>query len=320
MPYATSQVLDRSEIPLIDISALRQSDPDAPRRVAEQMLEAARRIGFFYVIGHGIDNQVFDNAHRSSREFFLADDSLKQDCAINARHRGHLRIGEAKMYSAKNVDLKESFVFGLELDADDPASDGQDEFLGHNQWPQQLPEFRVAMKEFFDAMSSVAVDLMRAFAVSMNLPEQTFIAYADRPISRGSSVYYPPQSQDMGNEQFGVAPHTDYGCLTLVWQDDTGGLEVRGANSDWVTAHPVRDSLVVNVGDLLQRWTNNRFKSTPHRVVNQSMALFWDPNSDTVIDSSVVCAAGEQAAYEPVTVGEYLLARYAEAFSYRSKS
>ncbi len=326
MAYATAQSLDRSEIPLIDISALRQSDPDAPGLVAQQMLEAAKRIGFFYVVGHGVDPAVFQRANRFSREFFSSDDSNKASCTINDKHRGHLRIGEARMYAAKNVDLKESFVFGLELDDDDPDADGQHEFLGHNQWPRQPGEFRSAMIQLFDSMSTVAVDLMRAFAVSMDLPEQTFIASADRPVSRGSSVYYPPQPKSMGSDQFGVAPHTDYGCLTLVWQDDSGGLEVRRASGDWVTAVPVEDSLVVNVGDLLARWTNDRFQSTPHRVVNRSghercsMALFWDPNFDTVIDPAVVCSAGETPKYDAVTVGDYVLQRYAEAFSYRARS
>lgn len=326
MAYATAQSLSRSEIPLIDISALRQSDPDAPARVAEQMLEAAKRIGFFYVVGHGVDRAVFEQANRCSREFFGSDDAVKSTCTINEKHRGHLRIGEARMYSAKNVDLKESFVFGLELDEGDADAGGHHEFLGHNQWPQQPPGFRPAMIQFFDSMSMVAVDLMRAFAVSMNLPQQTFIASAERPISRGSSVYYPPQPQSMGADQFGVAPHTDYGCLTLVWQDDSGGLEVRGAGGDWVTAVPVEDSLVVNVGDLLARWTNDRFRSTPHRVVNRSghercsMALFWDPDHDTIIDPAVVCRADETPKYAPVTVGDYVLQRYAEAFSYRAKN
>lgn len=323
MPYATSKTLDQSQIPLIDIADLRHSDPSAPQRIATQMLEAARRIGFFYITGHGVDRSVFDQANRVSKEFFKSDERLKSTCAINEHHRGHLRIGEARMYAAKNVDLKESFVFGLELDQNDPDADGQHEFPGHNQWPQQLPEFRQSMIQFFDAMSAVALDLMRAFAVGMDLPEHTFVATANRPVSRGSSVYYPPQAAGMGDDQFGVAPHTDYGCLTLVWQDDTGGLEVLGASGEWLTAVPVEDSLVVNIGDLLARWTNDRFKSTPHRVVNRSghercsMALFWDPNHDTLIDPRVVCQAGESPKYQAVTVGDYILERYQEAFSYR---
>lgn len=323
MSYAASRHIDRSQIPIIDISALRGHAQGAVEAVAAQMLETARRIGFFYVTGHGVPAATLVEANRRSREFFARPLERKLECKVNPYHRGFLRIGEAKMESATRVDLKESWIWGLELAADDPARDGHDPFLGHNQWPSDFPEFRAALVRLFGEMSSVAVDLMRAFAVSMSLPEDTFIRTARRPVSRGSSIYYPPQPPDMGAEQFGVSPHTDYGCLTLLWQDDVGGLEVRGASGEWLTAHPVEGAFVVNVGDLLARWTNDGFRSTPHRVVNRSgrerysMALFWDPDGETVIDPSVVCAADETPRYPPVTVAAHITERYQQSFAYR---
>jgi isopenicillin N synthase-like dioxygenase len=145
-----------------------------------------------------------------------------------------------------------------------------------------------------------------------------------RPTSRGSIIYYPPQPPDAADDQFGVSPHTDWGCLTLLYQDQTGGLEVQGRDGTWVTAHPIRGTFVVNVGDLLARWTNDRFKSTPHRVVNRSgrarysCAVFVDPDRDTLIDP--VVRPGEAARYEPVTCGAYVQSRFDAAFAYRQKA
>ena len=121
-----------------------------------------------------------------------------------------------------------------------------------------------------------------------------------------------------------MAPHTDYGCLTLLWQDQVGGLEVQTPEGEWVTAHPLEGTLVVNVGDLLKRWTNNVFKSVRHRVINRqecerySMVLAWDPNFDTLIDPSVFCSEGEKSLYPPIQCGEYVLSRFDASFSYRN--
>ena len=165
--------------------------------------------------------------------------------------------------------------------------------------------------------------MMRAFALGMEIPEDSFMKATNAPIARSSIIHYPPQLEDIGVEQFGAAPHTDYGCLTLLWQDQVGGLEVQTREGEWVTAHPIENTLVVNVGDLLTRWTNERFKSTTHRVVNRkgqerySMVIAWDPNFDTVVDPSVVCKNGTQPLYPPVRCGDYVLSRFDSSFSYR---
>jgi isopenicillin N synthase-like dioxygenase len=187
---------------------------------------------------------------------------------------------------------------------------------------------RDVMCDYFTAVHQVGWGLMRAFAVGLGVDAETFTRSIDHPTSRGALVWYPPQQADQtpeaGTEQYGVSPHTDWGCLTLLYQDNTGGLEVQGRNGEWVTAHPIEGTYVVNVGDLLARWTNNRFKSTPHRVVNRSgrermaCATFVDPNRDTLI--TPVVAAGESALFTPVTCGAYVQSRFDEAFAYRKKS
>lgn len=323
MAYASSREIDASRIPVVDIGALRRDDMAAAMDVAAALSEAARSPGFFYVSNHGVENEVIEQALAVSKQFFAQPLERKLSVKISDRHRGFLRVGEARMYGGAMPDLKESFVFGLDLDAGHPEMDGRNPILGLNQWPDFVPGMREAAGRFYDSVSACAVGLMRAFALAMELAPDTFVRNLRFPVSRGSLLYYPPQSPHLGEEQFGVAPHTDYGCLTLLWQDATGGLEVRDVNGDWVTAHPIENTFVVNVGDLLARWSNDRFRSTPHRVVNRSgaerysMALFFDPDADAVIDPGIALPPGAASHYEPTTCADHILARYRAAFRYR---
>lgn len=315
-------------IPVINIDALRAGKPQAVGEVAKQMLAAAEDLGFFYVAGHGVSQRILDEAEAEARAFFRQPLADKMAVEINHRHRGFLRIGEATMQGANLPDLKESFVWGLEIDANDPGIASDNPFLGENNWPAARPAMRKTLTSYFSAVSEVGKDLLRAFAVSMNLPSDAFVTGFSRPISRGSAIFYPPQparqnADAKDEEQYGVSPHTDFGCITLLYQDPIGGLEVRSRDGQWLIAEPVADTFVVNIGDLMARWTNDRFTSTPHRVRNRSsrerlsMAVFVDPDFETVIDAAVVCGPGETPKYPPVRCGDYILGRYANSFAYR---
>jgi len=194
----------------------------------------------------------------------------------------------------------------------------------------------VAM-EYFEAAHVVAHHLMRGFAIGLGLHPEFFLTKSARPLSRASFVYYPAQDEQAGTEQFGVAPHTDFGVLTVLCQDDTGGLQVQDIDGRWIHAPPIEGTLVVNVGDLLCRWTAGTYKSTPHRVVNtsgrerMSLVLAFDPDPDTVIDASTLSLATTNKATDciatklnntpepPIECGDYLVQRFAKAFSYREQ-
>ncbi len=325
MSAERARTLDAQDIPVIDIGGLRAGHVHAIDDVARRMLAAAEHLGFFYVSNHGVDPSVVTAADEKARTFFRAPLEEKLAVAVNHRHRGFLRIGEATMHGATQPDLKESFIWGLEIDAQDPGIAPDNPFLGENSWPSGRPELRATLSALFHALSGVGIDLLRAFAVSMGIDENTFISRFERPISRGSAIFYPPQPAQSDGEHFGVSPHTDFGCLTVLYQDPVGGLEVKNRRGEWVTATPIADTFVVNVGDLLARWTNDRFTSTPHRVVNRSgrerlsMGVFVDPDFETVIDPAVVCTGGETPKYPPVRCGDYILSRYADAFAYRQR-
>ena len=325
MAYASAREIDASGIPVIDVGALRGGSDGAVAMVAEDMRAASAEVGFFYIRNHGIDAATRDMALAASRRFFALPGEVKRRVAVDARHRGFMAVGGAKMHQTARSDLKESFNWGLELAADDPDLAGGDKpLLGPNNWPDaDLPELRSAFYDYYLAACECGRDLMRACAVGLGADEIFFAPQFTLPIARGSALYYPPQPPQMGAEQFGVGAHTDYGCLTLLWQDEVGGLQVQGKDGDWVKAHPIPDTLVVNVGDLLARWSNDRFVSTPHRVVNASgrerysLAVFFDPNYDAVVDPADLLEPGETPKYQPIVAGEHVKARFDAAFAYR---
>jgi isopenicillin N synthase-like dioxygenase len=322
MSYASVRSISTSQIPVIDAGPLLSPDRECWRPVAHSLLQASSEVGFFYVRNHGVAAETIAAADRAARAFFQQPLDDKLSVAVNRHHHGFLRRGEAKMYENARADLKESFVWGLDTEEGDPERESNP-FLGPNVWPNDMPALREALYTFYLGMTECAKRLSRAFALSLDLPEDFFVGACRKPISRGAVIYYPPQPPSLGHEQFGVAPHTDYGCMTLLWQDDVGGLEVKGLDREWVTAHPLPGTLVVNIGDLLARWTNDRFASTPHRVVNRhgvarhSMTLAFDPDYETLVDPSETCRAGETAKYPPVRCGDYVLGRFDAAFAYR---
>ena len=322
MSYASAKYINIDAIPIIDIEPLRENHN--AKETAKQILDAVENVGFFFIINHGIDDNLIESARTAARRFFASSSDKKNEIAMDKHHRGFLAIGQSKMYGDAKADLKESFIWGLEMTENDPRLNSNS-FLVPNRWPAVDSEFKDEVYPYLEACNACGKDLFRAFAIAMNIPENSFNHSFDAPISRASLVYYPPQPPDLGNDQFGVAPHTDFGCLTLLCQDDVGGLQVRDKNGDWVTAHPVENTLVVNVGDLLQRWTNDRFRSTPHRVVNTSgkerysLVAAIDPNFETLIDPNIVCKNTEQPKYEPIACGDYILRRFDSSFKYRNE-
>jgi len=325
LSYASAKAIDPNSIPVIDMGLLAEGDRAAVETVGQALVDAAQSVGFFYVRNHGVPQQLIDRAFALSRRFFALPEEIKQRVRINAIHRGFLAVGGARMYETARVDLKESFIWGPELGLDDPDVAAGKPLMGPNQWPAELPELAPGLGDYLGAVMGCARSLLRGFAVSLGLDADFFRERFAKPLARCSLIYYPPQPPDSGSDQFGVAPHTDYGGLTLLNQDDTRGLQVRARSGEWVTAVPIPGTFVVNIGDLMARWTNDRFVSTPHRVVNSSgrarysMALFFDPAFDTVIDPRDLRPDGT-ALYPPVTCGEYIVSRFNKAFTYRQPS
>ena len=322
MSYAEAKTLDQSLIPVVDIQPLR--DGSDPKGVAKLLHEASQKLGFIYIKGHGIPEEVIDSARAGAYEFFGQTESVKADVKVTAKHRGWLGQGGAKMKDGAKADLKESFIWGHEDDDDQALMDH--DLRGKNIWPAELPHMSQQAMSYFQHAHKVAHHLMRGFALGLDLEEDFFLKTASRPLSRASYVYYPAQPAELGSSQFGVGPHTDFGVLTVLCQDSVGGLQVEDASGDWIQAPPIEGTLIVNVADLLSRWTDGAYKSTPHRVVNSSgkkrlsIVLAFDPNPETVIDAKDVFGNQHVSKETATTCGEYLTWRFEKAFAYRKKS
>ena len=324
MNYADAKTIARTAIPVIDMAPLREGTVEGARHVARQLLDAAETVGFFYVRNHGLPQDLIARTDAVARRFFSLSLEEKQSVKVAPWHRGYIKLGEAKMYAGAKIDLKESFIWGMEAKPEGADTAPGHSLRGPNQWPGCMPEMQPTLSEFFDAANQCGRVLFRAFAAGLGLDLDYFTEHFDRPITRGALIFYPPQPPDLGEDQFGVAPHTDYGCLTLVYQDPIGGLQVRGRDGEWVVARPIEGTLVVNIGDLMARWTNNQFKSTPHRVINRSgrqrlsIGIFVDPNYETPVVP--ICRDGEAPLFDPVTCGDYIVSRYDASFAYRKNS
>ncbi|MHA1566922.1 MAG: isopenicillin N synthase family dioxygenase [Alphaproteobacteria bacterium] len=319
MAYAQAKQVDVDVIPVIDISPLL--DGSDPKGVARALHAASQGLGFIYIKGHGIGDDVIEDARRCAFDFFRSPEADKRSITVSVAHRGWLGRGGAMMQDGAKADLKESFIWGYQ---DGRGKTPEDHPLrGANQWPDFVPDLQKHAMDYFRHAHDVAHHLMRGFALGLDLNETFFLQHSSVPMSRASFVYYPQQPEEMGEEQFGVGPHTDFGVLTVLCQDAVGGLQVENVDGEWIHAPPIEGTLIVNVGDLLSRWTDGAYKSTPHRVVNRSgkerlsLVLAFDPDPDTMIDARDVFGADHDAQEEAITCGDYLVWRFNKAFSYR---
>lgn len=308
-------------IPLIDISPLSIHNQASYGEIGKQLRHAAQHHGFFYIKGHGISEQIIQSAFDIAKQFFSLSESEKSSVKVSKTHRGYLRIGESTMEGYSIADRKESFIWGLDLAEDTTYSEPGNQMLAANRWPCILPHMKETLNAYFGAAHECAFKILGALAVSLDLDRNFFTRNFSMPTSRGSLIYYPELSQK--KTQYGVSPHTDFGCLSLLAQNDSG-LRVQTADGEWLPVQPIPETFIVNIGDLLARWTNDRFRSVPHCVVNEnqeprySIVVFVDPDSYTLIDPIIL--DGDKPIYEPIACNAYINARFNRSFSYRHET
>jgi isopenicillin N synthase-like dioxygenase len=313
-----------SKLPIVDMSGVRDGDAASIARAAREIHAAFTSVGFLYIANHGLPDAVVSDALREAQGFFRQPVEKKKEVAINKRHRGFNALGDALMYEATKPDYKEFYTMGLELPEDDPDVVAGEPLRGPNNWPADRPGLRTAMSTYYEEIGRCGADLLSCVAVSLGLTRDFFAGKYRKRLQRTQIIYYPPHPTGAGSDQFGLAPHTDFGCITLLWQDDNGGLEVLERQSkSWISATPIPGTLVVNVGDLLARWTNDLYASTPHRVINKSgrerfsIATFYDPDFKAVVDPRQLGVSESACKYEPTTSGAHILGRIERSFGYR---
>ena len=216
-------------------------------------------------------------------------------------------------------DLKEVLDLGVDLAKDHPDVMAKKPLQGPNQWPP-LPGFKDTLTTYFEEVSKVGYQMLRLFALALNLEEEFFLPFHKAPMITWRIMRYFPHKDISG--QYGTAPHTDFGTITLLAQDEQGGLEVYSRDNEWIQAPHIADSLVVNIGDLMACWTNNQFTSTAHRVLNlsgqdrYSIPMFYNPGFDTVAQCLPSCSSeSNPPQYEPIHYGEYVSRIYDRIFS-----
>jgi isopenicillin N synthase-like dioxygenase len=310
-------------IPVIDLSGFRSGDRVAFERVAKELGAAARGIGFFSIVEHGIPSELIAAAFAEARWFFGLPTVEKERISVrNSKdYRGYVRIGEETLDPTKAPDVKECFNAGPDLRADDPDVVAGRPFAAVNQWPDS-PAFATTLKAYHAANLELVVRLHRALAYDLGTDETYFDARFSRAVGILRLLRYPPHPGTFDGSQYGAGAHTDYGNLTLLAQDATGGLEVRARDGSWIAVPPIAGAFVCNIGDCLMRWSNDVYVSTPHRVVNRagnerfSIAYFGDPNADALVECLPSCLApGQDPTYPPVTYGDYLRSRYDETYT-----
>ena len=316
MGFTKAKITKPSEIPVCDISALL--DGSNPLGVAQELRAASSGLGFIYIKGHDIPQCIINNARAEAYKFFRSNKTQKLATSITNNHRGWIDAGGAKMGDVGKPDLKESFLWGF-----DNIGQSDHSLRGQNTWPAKNTNMQIATMEYFKKVHKIAQDLMSGFALGLDLDKNFFLKTSNKPLSRGSFVYYPDQSEKNTNEQFGASPHTDFGVLTVLAQDDVGGLQIKNRHGNWMEAPPIPETLIVNVADLLHRWTAGAYKSTPHRVINSSgrerlsIVLAYDPNPETIIDPCDIFGQNFKDGEPPITCGDYLDWRFDKAFAYR---
>ena len=311
-------------LPIIDISPL-VSGGDAVG-VAQELDRACRENGFFYVVGHGVDEELQARLDALSREFFALPDDEKAAIAMERggrAWRGWFPVGGE--LTSGVPDLKEGIYFGTEL------APSELPMHGPNLFPARPAGFGATVLAYMEAVERAAQAVLCGLAAGLGLEPSWFAdnLTAD-PLVLFRIFHYPPSEAGTA-DQWGVGEHTDYGLLTLLRQDSHGGLQVRAPDGGWIDAPPVENSFVCNIGDMLDRMTGGVYRSTPHRVLNRSGAdrlsfpLFLDPGWDVEVKPIPVAAGGEPPRPNPRwddadpslfegTYGQYVLSKVSKVF------
>ncbi len=325
-------------VPAIDIAPFLAGDPAGAADVVDAVGRACRDIGFLTITGHGVPDDLVSALQRASKAFFDLpfDEKMKTPREAPAFNRGYGHVGGEGLGRTLGAttasDYKESFSVGPIDPPDDPYFTGPDSFphFAPNRWPDHPPELQALMARYWAEMERLGADIMRIFASALGLDPGFFEIRIDKHCSAIRLIHYPEQVTPPEAGQIRAGAHTDYGSLTILKTEDApGGLEVMGADGAW---HPVQvraDAFVINIGDLMAHWTNDRWRSTLHRVVNPpedkrlgsrrlSIVFFHQPNYDAVIDCLPTCQGPDDPPrHPPVTSGEWRLMKLNMANQYQ---
>ena len=323
--------LNHNTLPTIDLCAFLNSSGKEREKIASYVDEICRSIGFLIIKNHGVPETVRKAAWKTAEDFFAASPDEKKSVKPDdeGSPRGYLPIeGESlarTIGDATPPDRKETSSCGpLSAPIDHTRTDDFHFFYGSNIWPQTPSDFKENWTAYYKAMERLGDQLMQMLATALNVDEDYFVDYHTHHISALRSQNYPSLETKVLPGQLRAGTHSDYGSVTLLYPDPkVSGLEVKSPTGEWIKAPIVEDAYIINIGDLLAHWTNDRWVSTLHRVVEpegnkgrtspkrQSIAYFMNPNYDAIIKAIPTCISVDNPAkYEPVLAGNYLMNKF----------
>jgi isopenicillin N synthase-like dioxygenase len=295
------------QIPKIDISEIEEKE--FSRTLLKDFFSAYNKYGFGYIINHGIEKTLIEQLFQVSKQFHSQPLSEKMRVALDHNHRGYIAINTSTDVNSKLADVKkpnqsESFMMMREDKSELP-----DVYLsGPNQWPK-LENFKEVLEKYTFNMTKLGRNLMRLALLSSGVKDLSVMQSLDTPTIWLRLLHYPPISKNSPSDLYGSAPHTDFGCLTILAQDEIGGLQVQTREGEWIDVPKLEGSFVVNVGDMLSRYTNGLLRSTPHRVINKSgkerfsCPFFFDPHTNAVVQP---LKGTGKPKFSPINFGEFL--------------
>lgn len=306
-------------IPIVDLSPLTsEGDLD---KMAKDINWALANTGFMYIKNHGVDQELIDAAFKQGFDFFDLPIDQKMPLHISKSGvslRGYTEAFGENTDPERTKDLKEVFDLGRE------AQNGEIRpFFGPNNWPEQLPDFGPTMTKYHNALMDLAKRLMGGIALSLGLEQTYFDPMMKEPVSIQRVLHYPPQEKIQDDSLIGIGAHSDYGCLTILAQDQVGGLQIMNRDGDWIEAPPIPGTFIINIGDMMQRLTNDVYLANLHRVINASgrerysMPFFFDVDYETEfkpLDKFVT--PDNPRKYDPIICGDHKWARYINSFEH----
>ncbi len=296
-----------TEIPVIDIAPLIAGEDTTD--LARSFSDAYGNTGFGYIINHGIDPNLRAAVFDASKRFHALPESARAAISLNENHRGYIAINTSTDVNSDLAEVtKPNQSASFMMMREDDTADADIYLSGPNQWPE-LDGFREVCETYVRDMSDLGRKLIGLALDALDVDDRSILSAFDVPTVWLRLLHYPPHPPQASDDLYGSAPHKDFGCLTLLAQDDVGGLHVQTPKGDWVAAPPIEGTFIVNVGDMLHRLSNGRLLSTPHRVINAtgrerySVPFFFDPHVSTQI--APLPGTGTPK-FEPLNFGAFL--------------
>ena len=312
----TQTSVTQARIPVLDIGPFLAGEPGAMAPLAREIARTCEDTGFLVIANHGVDPALPAAVFAQAARFFARDKADKLPCKIGQYNIGYLPFGgQVVRHSPVNHNTRpnfsESFYITRDRAPDHPDIVNNKPLIGLNRWPDGMPDFRAAMVAYYAAMEAMTCRLVSVFAAALDLPADYFAAAFAEPNCTIRLIHYPPHNAPEDNE-FGFAPHTDNNFITFLAQSALPGLEVRTAEGEWIRPPAVPGTFVVNTGAMLARYSNDRFKATPHRVINRNdqsryaIPFFLGPNHDALVEPVPSCVGpNNPPRYEPTTYGAF---------------